>query len=335
MLKNLKNNKIDDEVRFTLLLEKGSKFIQIIINAISQKRHKPYDFFVENDNNEDSKNNINIPNEIIEILRKYYKTLQKNIEKYKERKLQNNLFKKGYSYYKQFNKRIFSSDYEEPHILFRDLFIQYKNKKHLSFSNEFLKKNIFKSSPLLLISQYDLIQYFSVNKIQKNFNYLGQKKSIWFLKRIIDDLQNLIEKSRCIEYHDFKSFSVIYNKNKNLKSKEAESYKLLKKIKNKNDIENSKKEISCLNNLIKIEENNQKEKDKKYYNNISQNNTIDMNQSDIISNLPSLKIKESIIPEKKYNKTIKKSFKRKIKNQTESTIFSKLASIVRSNSTSN
>ena len=87
MLKNLKNNKIDDEVRFTLLLEKGSKFIQIIINAISQKRHKPYDFFVENDNNEDSKNNINIPNEIIEILRKYYKTLQKNIEKYKERKL--------------------------------------------------------------------------------------------------------------------------------------------------------------------------------------------------------------------------------------------------------
>ena len=326
MLKNLKNNKIDDEVRFTLLLEKGSKFIQIIINAISQKRHKPYDFFVENDNNEDSKNNINIPNEIIEILRKYYKTLQKNIEKYKERKLQNNLFKKGYSYYKQFNKRIFSSDYEEPHILFRDLFIQYKNKKHLSFSNEFLKKNIFKSSPLLLISQYDLIQYFSVDKIQKNFNYLGQKKSIWFLKRIIDDLQNLIEKSRCIEYHDFKSFSVIYNKNKNLKSKEAESYKLLKKIKNKNDIENSKKEISCLNNLIKIEENNQKEKDKKYYNNISQNNTIDMNQSDIISNLPSLKIKESILPEKKYNKTIKKSFKRKIKNQTESTIFSKLNS---------
>ena len=148
MLKNLKNNKIDDEVRFTLLLEKGSKFIQIIINAISQKRHKPYDFFVENDNNEDSKNNINIPNEIIEILRKYYKTLQKNIEKYKERKLQNNLFKKGYSYYKQFNKRIFSSDSEEPHILFRDLFIQYKNKNHISFSNEFLKKNIFKSSPL-------------------------------------------------------------------------------------------------------------------------------------------------------------------------------------------
>ena len=51
-----------------------------------------------------------------------------------------------------------------------------------------------------------------------------------------------------------------------------------------------------------------------------------MNQSDIISNLPSLKIKESILPEKKYNKTIKKSFKRKIKNQTESTIFSKLNS---------
>ena len=149
-MKNNLNNL--EESKYIILLEKGTKFVDLLINAISQKKYNRYHYIYKsqsinynnikniNNNNE----NFNIPNDIIFILSKYNKLLQKNIETYKIKKFENDFFKKGYQNYKKVNKELFYNINIDPESLFYDLVFQYKNKRNLSITNEFLNKNTFK-----------------------------------------------------------------------------------------------------------------------------------------------------------------------------------------------
>ena len=337
-MKNNLNNL--EESKYIILLEKGTKFVDLLINAISQKKYNRYHYIYKsqsinynnikniNNNNE----NFNIPNDIIFILSKYNKLLQKNIETYKIKKFENDFFKKGYQNYKKVNKELFYNINIDPESLFYDLVFQYKNKRNLSITNEFLNKNTFQSCPLLLISQNDLINYFTLETIENGINSLGQFKTIWFLNRIINDLNYLIKKSSLLGIPKKKSLSLINRNQKYMRARREKAFKDLSKFQKKIfDIEQSKKDISNLNKLITLEENKQKEKDKTFYNNISQSYYSDYSQikNDDNSSLQKKKNNSDIDllknNEKKiFTKLQRNSIRKKFKNITDSTFFSKI-----------
>ena len=337
-MKNYLNN-FDEEFKYIVSLEKGTKFVQLLINALSQKKHNRYHLIYEsqNINNNIIKNikknteNINIPNEIISILNKYNKLLQINIESFKTKRLENNFFKKGYEKYKKIKKESFYNININPKSLFYDLVLQYKNKKNLSITNDFLNKNTFQSCPLLLICQNDLINYFTQDIIENGFSSLGQYKTIWFLKRIINDLQYLIKKSSLLGIPKKKSFSVVNKTHKFLKARREKAFKILKKCQKQFfEINQSKEVISTLNKLIKLEEFEQKEKDKTF-NNISQSYFSDYSQikNDDVSSLHKKKNNSDIDLLNNNEKTMisklkRNSIRKKFKNITDSTLFSKI-----------
>ncbi len=333
-------NDLDEASQYIISIEKGIKFVQLLIKALSQKKHNRYHFIYQTQHINDKiikstkhkTENINIPNELISILSKYNTILQNNIETFKTKRLENKFFKKYYEQYKRRKNKLIDNININPKSLCYDLIHQYKIKRNLLITKDLLNKNTFQSCPLLLMCQKDLINYFTLDIIENGFYSLGQYKTIWFLKRIINDLDYLINKSSLLSLPKKKAFSVENKSHKFLKARREKAFKELRKFQKPFfDIEQSKEDISTLNKLIKLEEYEQKKKDKTFNNNISQSYFSDYSQikNDDNSSLLKKKNNSDIDLIKNNEKTMisklkRNSIRKKFKNITDSTLVSKI-----------
>ena len=165
---------VSNKKLFAFMMEIGSKFVDLIINALTHPKAERYKFFHSrhNDTSNEEENNATY---IVDILNKYNKQLKKNLNEYKEKSSENNLFSTSYKTFKIVTNKVFDDNTKNPQELFRDLISKYREKNYI-LSPKFVAKNLFKDSPLLMLSQVDLIRFFTVDNVLNGLNSLGQKK---------------------------------------------------------------------------------------------------------------------------------------------------------------
>ena len=325
-------SKIPNKKELLIFLSKiGTEFIDTLIKSIKPiKKHEIYkiyskknvkQIYKEKNNDNYDNNNNNIANDLIEIIYLSNLKIKKNINDFKLRLQENKTFGNNYKKFKQFNPKLFGAEFDNPEILFKDLIRKYQENKDYKFSQEFLKKNIFNESPLLILSLKNLVYHFSIEGLNKGFNSLSEDNSILFLTKLNNELNNLrknIEKLNISNINDLNKKNVI------------DTDKIFDDLNFYiNNIKIYKKENKSLYNLI--------EKTEKYYELKRNNSQINLNKNNIfnyesnISNnsnsLPKIitdedfnkiKYKNRNIIKRKLNK-LSNSFYNKSKNSQNST----------------
>ena len=298
----------------------GTEFIDTLITSIKPiKKHEIYKIYSKGNYKKiykEKNNNKSLVNELIEIIYLSNLKIKKNIKDFKLRIKENDDFEKTYKKFKQFNPKLFGSEYDNPEILFQDLIRKYQENKDYKFSQEFLKKNIFNESPLLILSLKNLVYHFSIEGLKKGFNSLSEDNSILFLTKIKDELNHLRQNVQKININD-------------------------SNIKNSIDSDKIFDDLNIILNTIKIyKKENQNlcdliEKTEKHYELKRNNSQINLNKnsffnfesniSNISNSLPKInidddfnKIKKRNIIKKKINR-LSSSFYNKSQNSLNST----------------
>ena len=273
------------------------------------------------------------------LMNSYNKTHDINISKYAEKKNENKNFLKQYTGYKLYNKKICRDDVG---TLYSNILPLY-NKKKFYFSNKFLSgKGIFQKSGLLMQSQRHLNEYYKrvekriFNKGLRDLSYLNHINMLIEEKVQRNKMKEMEKEYELLEkYGNIKKENISERLEKYKRSKE---YKLQKRIEamkaldlfvqNQKDIENEKKYIEKINNLIESEE---KERQKELDN--SKKNTTNFNYDN--ENNTSLFILNRY-PNNKYNNKINASTtlqKNKSSTNIQSTLYKSYKDTI--NSTNN
>ena len=273
------------------------------------------------------------------LMNSYNKTHDINISKYAEKKNENKNFLKQYTGYKLYNKKICRDDVG---TLYSNILPLY-NKKKFYFSNKFLSgKGIFQKSGLLMQSQRHLNDYYKrvekriFNKGLRDLSYLNHINMLIEEKVQRNKMKEMEKEYELLEkYGNIKKENISERLEKYKRSKE---YKLQKRIEamkaldlfvqNQKDIENEKKYIEKINNLIESEE---KERQKELDN--SKKNTTNFNYDN--ENNTSLFILNRY-PDNKYNNKINASTtlqKNKSSTNIQSTLYKSYKDTI--NSTNN
>ena len=269
--------KIPNKKELLIFLSKiGTEFIDTLIKSIKPiKKHEIYKIYSKKNvkqiykekNIDDNNNNNNIANDLIEIIYLSNLKIKKNINDFKLRLKENETFGINYKKFKQFNPKLFGTEFDNPEILFQDLIRKYQENKDYKFSQEFLKKNIFNESPLLILSLKNLVYHFSIEGLKKGFDSLSEDNSILFLTKLNYELNNLrkhIEKLNISNINESKIKNVIDTD----KIFDDLNFYL-------NNIKIYKKENKSLLNLI--------EKTEKYYELKRNNSQINLNKNNIFN----------------------------------------------------
>ena len=273
------------------------------------------------------------------LMNSYNKTHDINISKYTKKKNENKNFLKQYTGYKLYNKKICRDDVG---TLYSNILPLY-NKKKFYFSNKFLSgKGIFQKSGLLMQSQRHLNEYYKrvekriFNKGLRDLSYLNHINMLIEEKVQRNKMKEMEKEYELLEkYGNIKKENISERLEKYKRSKE---YKLQKRIEamkaldlfvqNQKDIENEKKYIEKINNLIESEE---KERQKELDN--SKKNTTNFNYDN--ENNISLFILNRY-PNNKYNNKINASTtlqKNKSSTNIQSTLYKSYKDTI--NSTNN
>ena len=249
---------VSNKKLFAFMMEIGSKFVDLIINALTHPKAERYKFF-HSRHNDTSNEEENSATYIVDILNKYNKQLKKNLNEYKEKSSENNLFSTSYKTFKIVTNKVFDDNTKNPQELFRDLISKYREKNYI-LSPKFVAKNLFKDSPLLMLSQVDLIRFFTVDNVLNGLNSLGQKKSIFFLKRLQEDLNEMVQNSKT----GFKDPHMMY-KSQSCKNINSVAYKQLQFENNIfalhkfqqeiDEMNRTKREINGIEKLINVYSN--------------------------------------------------------------------------------
>ena len=293
-----KNYHLSNDKLIGYMVDIGSKFIDLLVNAFKDKNIKQK-FRISKKGRIAENLKSNPCEEILSMLNIYNAKLKKNLEQFEEKFLENKEFSKFYSCLK-FNNSNNNIKYDKEKKKFlQDILFLYKEKKNYSFSSQYLSKNIFKQSPLLILGNDNLFHYFQNDFILNGFNSLNSKKIIWFLKRVLDDAIDLYKTSVSITPTKLnKTIEDNGDNNNNIlkfnlikKDKEEIFFKKKQYKKHILDVSQTKKDIDVLLNLIDA----CNEKNKRKSNSMIFNNNSYLNNSDIekdlnfSSHLPSIK----------------------------------------------
>lgn len=224
------------------VIENASKFVDLVIGALNNPKGERYRFYHVVKENEIGEGGPNNAEYVVDILNKYNQKLKVNVDLYKERRNENNNFTSSYKTFKFLTKSVFGDHIDNPFQLLKELLLMYSSKNY-SLSPKVLTSNLFNNSPLLIMSQNDLFRYFTIDMILNGFESLGKTKTIFFLKKLQEDLNEIVEKS---------------NKKK-IRRSQSTIIKLSNKKKRDTELILQKKEITKLEELLKQEEKQKKE----------------------------------------------------------------------------
>ena len=282
------------------MVDIGSRFIDLLIKAFKNKNiHQKFRI---------SKNGRIVDNlksnqygELLSMLNIYNAKLKRNLEKFKEKNIENQEFTKLYNIIKinSTNNKVKCG--KESENFLQDILFLYQEKKNYSFSSKYLSKNIFKESPLLILGNDNLYHYFQKDFIINGFNSINSAKTICFLKRVLEDAIDLYKTSSSILPNKMNKANEENDNNNNIlkfnffkKNKEEILFKKKQYKKMILNINQTKKEIDVLLNLIDV--CNEKDKSKNECNkSVILNNNTFLNNNDIQKdlnlsvNLPSIK----------------------------------------------
>ena len=261
-----KNYLLSNNQLIGFMIDIGSKFVDLLVEAFKDKKMNKHNLIINN--GKITKKNSPI-NEIINILHSYNIKLKKNYELYKEKNIENSKFLKEYKYLKLYNSNFTKLNNDNPEKILEDIIELYKEKKNYSFSKMFLSKNIFNESPLLILGNEKISRFFQKDLIINNLQSISSTKTILFLKRVLEDVVDL--------YKTFSSLipKTLMKKNENIlrfnhikKQKEELMLKINERKKNIFQINQSKKDIDTLLNLINIQDEKQKKKKNEFNNSV-------------------------------------------------------------------
>ena len=257
IIKKSENKLIDNILKYEK--EKNYELLKLI-NRKPQKVHQIYRTNAVLIHEDEEKFSSFFP-----LMNNYNRVKDNNLFKYNEKKEENKNFLKKYIGYKSANTKICKDDAA---TLYSHILPLY-NKKNYFFSNKFLSgKKIFQQSGLLIQSQRHLNEYYK--KVEKRIFNKGMR-DVSFLNRINMLINDKIEKNKMKELEKEYMLLEKYGKIKKEdiserleRYKRTKEYKLHKKmeamkaldlfIQNEKDIENDKKYIQKITNLIETEE---------------------------------------------------------------------------------
>ena len=242
MLGKTKIKSFEKTKLLAFVIENASKFVDLIIGALNNPKGERYRFYHVVKGSEIGEEGPNNAEYVVDILNKYNQKLKVNVDLYKTKRNENNNFTNSYKTFKLLTKSVFGTHIDNPFQLFKELLLMYSSKNY-PLSPNILTRNLFNNSPLLIMSQNDLFRYFTIDMILNGFESLGRTKTIFFLKKLQEDLNEIVEKS---------------NKKKHKRS-QSTIIKLSNKRKEITELMLQKKEITKIEELLKQEEKQYKE----------------------------------------------------------------------------
>ena len=122
------------------LKDKGNLIIGELKKMLSYHIPKKYKVYIkEIDYNKNNQDDNKIVLDLIYIVQKYNKLLEKRLEIFYEKLEENNYFSKGYKGYQEFNSDFCGKEANSSNQLMGNLLTKYE-KKHIIFQSKFLQK---------------------------------------------------------------------------------------------------------------------------------------------------------------------------------------------------
>ena len=241
------------------LTKQGDEIISTISKILSHKKQqKPLQIYTSNSQivyNEENE----VYNKAIEIVGKLNKMMAEKAKISKDLNRYNNNFSKAYKHYKIFSQNPFGKEKEKISYVCNNLIPLYKEKNYI-INDKHFSGDIYSEDGLIICDRNELVDYFAkVKYYDPNIN--KSKKYINFVKKLYNQIQNIITKHKHQNSNEIWKIEENKNEKKNKKSKNKREnlVAFLKRLKEyENEKQKYKEEINRIKELINIAENEYK-----------------------------------------------------------------------------